>query len=88
MEGGVDFVDVQLAYSTSFYKSLVTGGNVSQALVSHGRGFVGVAGRMCVLEWRDVMWGRTRVGDGLCRCTTGGQHEFLLPLEAISARLW
>ena len=29
----IDLVDVQLAYSTSFYKSLATGGNVSQALV-------------------------------------------------------
>ncbi len=29
----VDLVDVQLAYSTSFYKSLATGGNVSKALV-------------------------------------------------------
>ena len=31
----IDLVDVQLAYSTSFYKSLATGGNVSQALVSN-----------------------------------------------------
>ena len=30
----VDLADVQLVYSTSFYKSLATGGNVSQALVS------------------------------------------------------
>ena len=30
----VDLVDVQLVYSTSFYKSLATGGNVSKALVS------------------------------------------------------
>ncbi len=29
----LDLVDVQLAYATSFYKSLATGGNVSQALV-------------------------------------------------------
>ena len=29
----IDLVDVQLAYGTSFYKSLATGGNVSQALV-------------------------------------------------------
>ena len=32
----IDLVDVQLAYSTSFYKSLATGGNVSQALVCFG----------------------------------------------------
>ncbi len=30
----IDLVDVQLVYSTSFYKSLATGGNVSKALVS------------------------------------------------------
>lgn len=29
----IDLVDVQLVYSTSFYKSLATGGNVSKALV-------------------------------------------------------
>ena len=30
----VDLIDVQLVYSTSFYKSLATGGNVSKALVN------------------------------------------------------
>ena len=30
----VDMADIQLTYSTSFYKSLATGGNVSRALVS------------------------------------------------------
>ena len=29
----IDLVEVQLVYSTSFYKSLATGGNVSKALV-------------------------------------------------------
>ena len=33
----VDLVDIELVYGSSFFKSLATGGNVSQAMVSAGQ---------------------------------------------------